>query len=70
MPMTAEVDVPVLVIGPVTEMTPEGPVAPVAPVGGRAAPASATLADDMPDDKWYQVRLAQKRKKFEASHRR
>jgi hypothetical protein len=37
MPIFAAVDVPELVIGPVTEITPEGPVGPVtvesAPVG-------------------------------------
>lgn len=43
---------------------------PVNPVGGRAAPAKETLRDDYDDDKWYQIRLAQKRAKWSAEHRR
>lgn len=41
--------------------------APVNPVGGRAAPAKETIRDDMDDDKWYSVRLAQKRAKWNAN---
>jgi hypothetical protein len=40
--------------------------APVNPVGGRAAPAKETINDNMDDDKWYAVRLAQKRAKWKA----
>lgn len=42
--------------------------APVNPVGGRAAPAAATLRDDLDDDKWYQIRMAQKRAKWKANN--
>lgn len=39
--------------------------APVTPVGGRAAPASQTVTDDMDDDKWYAIRGAQKLKRWQ-----
>lgn len=39
--------------------------APVNPVGGRAAPANQTVTDEMDDDKWYAIRTAQKRKRWE-----
>ncbi len=42
--------------------------APVSTVGGKAAPATATLSDGLDDDKWYAIRMAQKRKKFESQH--
>lgn len=44
--------------------------APVNPVGGRAAPAPTTLDDKMDDDKWFQVRRAQRRAKWEAQQPR
>jgi len=42
--------------------------APVNPVGGRTAPPTAVLRDDMDDDKWYAIRRAQRQKKWEANN--
>jgi len=44
--------------------------APVNPISGKAAPARETLRDEFDDDKWYQIRLAQKRQKWDREHRR
>ena len=38
---------------------------PVAPVGGKAAPAAATLRDDMDDDTYHKIRMAQRAKRWE-----
>lgn len=38
---------------------------PVSTVGGRAAPAAATLSDKLDDDAWYAVRAAQRQKRYE-----
>ena len=38
---------------------------PVNPVGGRAAPAAATLRDDMDDDTYHKIRMAQRAKRWE-----
>ena len=41
---------------------------PVNPIGGRAAPAKATLTDELDDDKWFQIRRAQRREKWERAN--
>lgn len=43
---------------------------PVNPIGGRAAPAASTLSDDLPDEKWFAMRRAQRRAKWEANNPR
>lgn len=42
--------------------------APVTPLGGRAAPAKATLTDTLDDDQWFQIRRAQRRAKWEQAN--
>jgi hypothetical protein len=43
---------------------------PVKPLGGRAAAAPATLEDKLDDDKWFEIRRAQRRAKWEAQQPR
>lgn len=56
-----------LAMQPITKQVSNAP-APVSPVTGRAAPAAATLSDEYDDDKWYQIRLAQKRARWAANN--
>jgi len=42
--------------------------APVNPLGGRAAPAKATLTDELDDDKWFKIRREQRRAKWEQAN--
>jgi len=44
--------------------------APVKPVGGRAAPAPASLRDDLDDETWFSIRQAQRKAKWEANNPR
>ena len=56
-----------LAMQPSTKKVSEAP-APVSTVGGRAAPAPTTLNDNLDDDKWFQIRRAQRRAKWEANN--
>ena len=55
-----------LVRAPTSKTVSSAP-APVSTIGGKAAPAGATLADGLDDDKWYAIRKAQKMKRWEAN---
>ena len=56
-----------LAMQPTTKKVSEAP-APVSTVGGRAAPAATTLNDNLDDDKWFQIRRAQRRAKWEQAN--
>lgn len=58
-----------LAMNPSTKPISNAP-APVNPVGGRTAPPTAVLRDDMDDDKWYAIRKAQRQKRYEANNPR
>ena len=62
----------IIEMGKLAMSAPSKPVsnapAPVNPVGGRTAPPTAVLRDDLDDDKWYAIRRAQRQKKWEANN--